>query len=301
INNNYKGEHNFRSYTSDRILIANSTFIRPKRTKASVIISASDMAGRNTEYALISNLTFDATVVTPSISTTLTVQKVIVEKSKLLLTNDPNSVAGKYQIGSASDMAPARDIIARNNVGIQITNMFIVDNAENVKIYGNTYYENDPLLGGRMVNTGSFSKNITFKDNLAYVASTQEATILPHFFRSGSEYTYTTSDYGYYYAPHHQNDFSAYFNGVNAYMTLPAWQTATGNDMHSKRLTATEANNLFVNPAGADGIINTLDDDLSLKAGSIAIDKGEAMPGLFEDHKGNPRDATPDIGAFEYQ
>jgi len=301
IDNNYKGEHNFRSYTSNRILIANSTFIRPKRTKASVILSAA--AGGHTQYGLISNLTFDGAISLTHEGgvTDATVTKVIVEKSKLLKTNNPDSVDGKYALGTANDFLPTSEIVLRNNVGIQAGTMFSIGNIDNVKIYGNTYYESDPLSGGRVIDSGLLAKTMTFKNNLAYIESLQDQDFIPHFFRSKSEYTYTTSDYGYYYAPHHQNDFSAYFNGVNAYMTLPAWQTATGNDMHSKRLTATEANNLFVNPAGADGIINTLDDDLSLKAGSIAIDKGEAMPGLFEDHKGNPRDATPDIGAFEYQ
>lgn len=72
------------------------------------------------------------------------------------------------------------------------------------------------------------------------------------------------------------------------------WITASGNNLN--------ADPEFINPAGEDGVVGTLDDDLSFTETSPVIDAGNT--GLSNlptfDLLGQMRDGNPDLGAFEY-
>jgi hypothetical protein len=67
-----------------------------------------------------------------------------------------------------------------------------------------------------------------------------------------------------------------------SYSDVQGWSGGTGN---------IDADPLFVDGAGGD---------YSLQAGSPAIDKGTAVGAPASDFDGSPRDAQPDMGAFEY-
>ncbi len=64
----------------------------------------------------------------------------------------------------------------------------------------------------------------------------------------------------------------------------------SGGD-HNIEITGEEVDQYFVDWAGLD---------LRLAAGSPAIDTGNAEAAPADDVEGNPRDATPDVGAYEY-
>jgi hypothetical protein len=82
---------------------------------------------------------------------------------------------------------------------------------------------------------------------------------------------------------------------------LEQWRR-TGNDLHSIRTTSSSvANRLFVNPAGADGIPGTADDDLRLSDSSAAIDAGGPVPNGNDFAEGlRPAGKGIDIGAYEH-
>lgn len=74
----------------------------------------------------------------------------------------------------------------------------------------------------------------------------------------------------------------------STFSTLAEWQAATSLDQASS-----VADPLFVHASAPDY-------DLSIAEGSPAIDAGHATLSSKTDFDGHPRDAKPDIGAFEY-
>ncbi|MBW2459910.1 MAG: hypothetical protein JRI68_35800, partial [Deltaproteobacteria bacterium] len=60
-------------------------------------------------------------------------------------------------------------------------------------------------------------------------------------------------------------------------------------------------NNLEIVPEDVYDLFTDWDNlDLSLRPGSAAVDAGEADQAPADDVVGNARDATPDVGAYEY-
>jgi hypothetical protein len=79
-------------------------------------------------------------------------------------------------------------------------------------------------------------------------------------------------------------------DGDNTTLTLAAWRTQTGEDLHSIVATPLQ---LFV---------NTAMNDYHLKTGAPAIDKGTSADAPSKDIEGNlrPQGNAVDIGAYEY-
>ena len=96
--------------------------------------------------------------------------------------------------------------------------------------------------------------------------------------------SYAAVDNNIYYSPSAPN---SKWEGSRG-QALAQWRVATGFDVHSL-----QANPLFTSPASPSS-------DLSISAGSPAINTGNIAFGSPVDITGQSRDATPDIGAYEY-
>ena len=129
----------------------------------------------------------------------------------------------------------------------------------------NTIYQ----PGGDGVQIAAGTTGILFYDNIVQVNAGNALKV-------GSGATGFVSDYNLFYTPIAGAQVGVW-NGTQE-TTLAQWQTASGQDAHSKT-----GNPLFLNPAGADGILgdqgvstgNGLDDNFGLSGGSPAINAGD--------------------------
>ncbi len=81
------------------------------------------------------------------------------------------------------------------------------------------------------------------------------------------------------------------------YEDLAEWQAAYGEDANSVSVSAVSGVN-FVDTSGFPTSCSTM--DLKLLSNSPAVNAGTTITGVTIDFDGNPRDASPDIGAYEY-
>jgi hypothetical protein len=166
---------------------------------------------------------------------------------------------------------------------------------------GMIYYNNTVIAGGGLSGRGA---NTHARNNL-FIAFNATGS-----FYSLSTFTsYSSSDYnGFSYATTSATPFS--YTGPKAgvlasyvpaelvtatFPTLAAYQTGTGQDLHSKILGL----DVFMSatlPSTTIGPLYAVDSvDLQLKPGSAAIDAGVRLPNITDNATG----AAPDLGAYE--
>jgi hypothetical protein len=163
--------------------------------------------------------------------------------------------------------------------------------SDTIKIYNNTLLSVPAIYpycidfntnGAVSIATGAF---VNIKNNIA-ILTTPVADGM--YIRPPTTITGTfTCDQNLYWNSLNANPFS--FNGTN--QNWADWN-ALGYDTHSLNNT----DPLFINKSGSYS--ESL--DFELKNTSPAINKGTVVSGVTDDFFGNPRDATPDIGACEY-
>ena len=187
-----------------------------------------------------------------------------------------NGVGG----GSAINMDGVTDTIVRNNLlyqnhagGISI---FKEDGAvcsQNIQVLNNTIVMAEDGRWAINLSDTSCANNALFNNIIVSFHSWRGSIQIPAPGISGFE-----SDYNVVLDRFSTND-------GNSVITLAEWQTL-GYDTHS--IVATPAD-LFAGP-----------NDYHLREGSPAIDAGVALPNVLFDLDDNPRDAAPDMGAYEW-
>jgi autotransporter-associated beta strand protein len=204
----------------------------------------------------------------------------------LLIEND--TAAPSVYVQTAYD-----NIIYANATG----GIFITSSA-NFSLTNNTVYQ----LIGDAINLSS-SSNITIENNILWVEAGYDLDI------ATTGQTGLISDYNILYHLG-ANARVGTWNGT-AQSTLAAWQSASSEDAHSS-----EANPMFVNPAGADAVLGYnatanngdgynggTDDDFYLLEGSPAIDSGSSWIGYSTDINGASRyddPATANTGSNDF-
>lgn len=125
------------------------------------------------------------------------------------------------------------------------------------------------------------NSNYVIKNNIYYKAKTCPITI------DFDRYYTFDGDYNLYYAPDVPFIFRDGMYGTTGYSPaqFATYQSETGHDTHG----------MYSDPL----FIDATNYDFRLSGSSPAIDAGTDL-GIDEDFTGNTRDASPDIGAYEY-
>lgn len=152
-----------------------------------------------------------------------------------------------------------------------------------VNLYG-TFARNTATLTAAMLFNSSSITNVDLRNNV-FVNSMNNTTVTTDknyaIYSSTAASNFTSINYNDYYASGVQGVLG--FIGGSDKTTLSDWQTATGQD----------ANSISANP---NFVAN---DDLRPNAGSPVLNAGTPITGITNDFLGDPRDATPSMGAYE--
>jgi len=155
------------------------------------------------------------------------------------------------------------------------------DGGDSNLVYNNVVFNN--FVAG--INLGAGSGNI-IKNNICYqdkdIVGAYAAPLKMTADVGGDQ----TFDNNCYYYANQEGSHRPVRDHTDTYITLAAWQTASGGDANS-----IDSDPLMTDPANGD---------FTLQVGSPCINTGTDV-GLTEDYAGNPVDANPDIGAYEYQ
>jgi parallel beta-helix repeat protein len=186
-------------------------------------------------------------------------------------------------------------IYANSTGGVFITGPF------DVSLVNNTIYQ---LVGSAVVLSGSISATypLTIENNILWVQAGDDLDLTSTSTQAG-----LVSDYNLLYRTG-ANAYVGVWNGTSQ-STLAAWRTASGLDAHSS-----EANPLFVDPAGADAVLGYNptaqngngydgggDDNFFVAAGSPAIAAGNHAVAPPADLLGYSLNPVPDLGAYAYR
>ena len=185
-------------------------------------------------------------------------------------------------------------VYANTNVGILLNN---ASASRRLDVVNNTVYQ---TVGDAVRITGS-GQNIRLRDNILWVEAGYDILC------GQPAQTAVTSDYNLLYKGADPNAHVGFWNNANQ-DSLPAWQTASGQDAHSL-----SSQPQFVDRDGADNVfgfaqVNSVfvdggaDDNFYLRAGSPGIDSGYSWSYAVDAERFVRRDdtVTANLGSTEY-
>jgi len=166
------------------------------------------------------------------------------------------------------------NVVVKNNLIINSTDEGVeIDDSNDVLVYHNTVADSG-AEGVEVVLAGS--TNVVVENNICYDNTTHE------FYYDANATPTITTDYNQ--AHHPSSNFGSWAGAAQA--NLAAWQAASGQAANSQ-----EGDPLFSNEPGGN---------YHLDVGSPCIDQGDNTLGIVIDKDGNGRDASPDMGCYEY-
>jgi len=187
------------------------------------------------------------------------------------------------------------DITVFNNIVYSHRRSFVGEGgtlSNNLMIYNNTFLHSANAVQPYVIDfvsadavTIAIGATLTIKNNILGFTSAVSTGI--YIYPPGTINGTFTCDYNLYWNSTYATPFNDKYN-----MTI--WKTS-GYDNHSPNATSS-LDPLFINASGTYSIAS----DFFLQNISQAINKGTVVNEVTQDFSGNPRDATPDIGAYEY-
>jgi Calx-beta domain-containing protein len=206
-----------------------------------------------------------------------------------------NSATGTGAFGMQLSASPATNVTIANNFisdAITLGSATVVNNGHGINVNGAAsagaykIYHNSINMNTNQTTGVTSALNVTsavvaagaldVRNNIFANTQTSGATRYGVFSAAAAS-VFGTINYNDYFAANVGN-----LGGI-ARVTLADWQAATGQD----------ANSLAVDPLFISS------SDLHLQSGSLLRNAGVAGTGITTDIDGDPRDATPDIGADE--
>ncbi len=207
-----------------------------------------------------------------------------------------NTNYGMYISGANASPEYYVEEVYDNLVYANSTGGIFITGSPNLSVYNNTVYQ----LVGDAINVSSES-SLTVENNILWVQAGYDLDIASN--AQGS----FVSNYNILY--HVGTNANVGFWNSAAQATLAVWQSASAQDAHSS-----EANPLFVDPAGADATLGYNptaqggngyngggDDNFFISAGSPAIGTGNHSAAPATDLLGYTVNNPPDIGAYAYR
>jgi Protein of unknown function (DUF1565)/Putative Ig domain len=214
--------------------------------------------------------------------------QIVVERN-LVYTSDLNIEVASEHSGHVSSYVTVRNnvVYAANSVGISIGGYASsVGGTDHCTIVNNTLYGNDTK------NTGSgefqvqyYATNNIFENNIVY--ATSQGLFINNY--TNSEPSPVTVDYNLYYSSVSSTSANFMWNGTS-YTGFASYQSATGNDSHSK----------YTDPLFLSLTTPNLQVQSTSPAVNAGINLGATVVGTV-DYAGNPRvvGSSIDIGAYE--
>lgn len=198
------------------------------------------------------------------------------------MTGNPANVTSCLYLGNTSGTVTVRNnLFQRGNYGIY---SYVHDLQLHYNVFGGNNYGIRVMTGKSLT-----ALNNSFTDQSGYCISSLTATnvtVLNNVFHLPSAQARAWQSGGLWISDYNTIS-SEHSNFLNGSSTLAAWQTMTGNDLHS----------LIGDPVFEEIAAG----NLRLRTGSPCIDSGSDV-GLVSDFDGVsvPQGSRPDMGAFEY-
>ena len=208
----------------------------------------------------------------------------VIERNIVHATNIGIELASEHAGGSASFVTVRSNFVFHNTtMGIALGGYDeLRGSTQNCAIVNNTLFQNDTLNEGNGELLLQYdTRNNTIADNIFYATSQNILLTNPFTQNSGN-----VLDDNLYFSPGGTANSTWQWIGIT-YDSFAAYQSATGNDLHSR----------FVNPR----LVSVSLPDLHLQTTSPAIDAGTSLPNLGAyDIDGQPRvQNVVDLGADE--
>mgnify|MGYP001558749206 CR=1 FL=1 len=224
-----------------------------------------------------------------AISSTGTIDTVIIKNSLFYEPAAGTSQGNQIFIQDYSHgiTTPVKNVYIYCNIfKYNSSSSIMMEGATSVFIYNNTFYENNTVSAvTNAINVNHNNLSVKIKNNIFYTTLAVDAN-----YRGCNLYCLSTQDYTKV-----EVDYNIHYRTTNALRTV----RVNSADYHMNDLsllqaaTGWETHGQFIDPTFVSSV------DYHLQAGSPAIAAGIGV-GLNLDYEGNAWEATPSIGAYEY-